>query len=368
MKTPRPRMGYTSPYLPPEIIWACGLTPVRLRPGESLAAADGYLPRNFSVEARALLAAALEGDPSTGSGQSLQVEAVVFLDEDDTSRRLFDVWRACVDIPALGLVPLPRLDTDLARQRYAQALAELAGSLASVSGHRLTADSLCQAIRLYNEQRALWRAVRRCWIVGDLSTSDWYDLRWLALTTDPESANAELTACLTPLPSPDLVAQERGEGTGVGGEAGPRLLVLGGMEVPRRFLTVLEACGARVIAEDSEADERTLVEPITIKAGSAPATTMEALAAAYLAKPPGPRPGALSHRLAGLNRLIDERAVQGVIAAYPKFADAYLAEYLVLAELFRARDLPALLLEDDGESGFSGQQRTRVEAFLEVLA
>ena len=69
-----------------------------------------------------------------------------------------------------------------------------------------------------------------------------------------------------------------------------------------------------------------------------------------------------------LNQLLDERHVRGVIALYPKFADAYLAEYIGLAELFRARGLPALLLEDDGESGFSGQQRTRVEAFLEVLA
>ena len=37
-------------------------------------------------------------------------------------------------------------------------------------------------------------------------------------------------------------------------------------------------------------------------------------------------------------------------------------------DMFRARRLPALLIEDDGESGFSGQRRTRVEAFLEVLA
>lgn len=43
----------TSSYLPQEIIYACGLTPVRLQPGNSLTAADGYLPRNFSVETRA---------------------------------------------------------------------------------------------------------------------------------------------------------------------------------------------------------------------------------------------------------------------------------------------------------------------------
>lgn len=95
---------------------------------------------------------------------------------------------------------------------------------------------------------------------------------------------------------------------------------------------------------------------------------MDALAAAYLTKPCGPRPNALARRLERITQLLDERGAQGVIAYYPKFADAYLAEYLVLAELFKARGLPNLLLEDDGESGFSGQQRTRLEAFLEVLS
>lgn len=347
------RIGYTSPYLPPEIIFASGLTPVRLRPAESLSAADGYLPRNFSVEARALLASALNN--------GLDLEAVVFLDEDDTSRRLFDVWQAYAEIPALGLVPLPRLDSEPACQRYTHALIALGDSLAALSGQPLTADGLRRAIDLYNEQRCLWRSLRQRWIEGALSASEWHDLRWMALTTDPESANVELTAHLTPLPA--LLLGERGGGVarsaGVGGEV--RLLLLGGMNIPRQLLAFIESCGARVVAEDSEADERVVTEPVS-------GPDMEAIASSYLKKPCGPRPNALTRRLDHITQLLDERGAQGVIAYYPKFADAYLAEYLMLAEVFKARGLPALLLEDDGESGFSGQQRTRLEAFLEVLS
>lgn len=335
------RIGYTSPYLPPELIYACGLTPVRLQPGNSPAAADGYLPRNFSVEARALLAAALNDE--------LDLEAVVFLDEDDTSRRLFDVWQAYAEIPALGLIPLPRLDTDLARQCYIRALTGLGKSLTAISCQRLSDNKLRQAISLYNQQRGLWRALRQRWIEGHLSASEWHDLRWIALTTDPKSANVALAASLA-----SLSQRETGMGEG------PHLLILASMDVPSSLLAFLESCGARVVAEDSEADERVLTEPVL-------GSDMDALAAAYLAKPCGPRPDALPRRLDRLTCLLDERGVQGVIACYPKFADAYLAEYLVLAEVFKARGLPALLLEDDGESGFSGQQRTRLEAFLEVL-
>jgi benzoyl-CoA reductase/2-hydroxyglutaryl-CoA dehydratase subunit BcrC/BadD/HgdB len=343
------RIGYTSPYLPPEIIWACGMTPVRLRPGDSLASADGYLSRNFSIEVRALLATALEG----GFG----IEAVIFLDEDDTSRRLYDVWRAYADIPTLNLVPLPRLDTHLAHDRYGHAFTELADELAALSGRPLTTLSLDQAITVYNEQRGLLCALRQRWIDGYLSSTDWHDLRWSVLTNDPIRANAELTTNLQST-SNHLTSKQ----------AGPRLLILGGMIVPRPFLTFLETCGARVVAEDSESDERTLTQTVSLSSHSVLSTMLENLAAAYLAKPPGPRPAALSRRLATIAGLLDERNVQGVIAMYPKFADAYLAEYMTLAELFDSRGVSSLLLEDDGESGFTGQQRTRVEAFLEVIA
>jgi benzoyl-CoA reductase/2-hydroxyglutaryl-CoA dehydratase subunit BcrC/BadD/HgdB len=336
-------IGYTSSYLPPEIIWACSLTPVRLRPAESLSAADGYLPRNFSVEARALLAAALNHE--------IDMEAVVFLDEDDTSRRLFDMWRAYAETPALGLIPLPRLDSEPACQRYTHSLSELAESLAALSGQPLTADGLRRAVDLYNEQRALWRALRQRCVDGALSASKWHDLRWMALTTNPVSANAELATCLASLHQSELKM----------GSEGPRLLILGGMNIPRPFLIFLETCGARVVAEDSETEERVLTASVST-------SSLDTLAMAYLTKPCGPRPTALSRRLKRITHLLDERGAQGVIAYYPKFADAYLAEYLVLAELFKARGLPALLLEDDGESGFSGQQRTRLEAFLEVLS
>lgn len=342
------RIGYTSPYLPPEIIWACGMIAVRLQSRGSGASADGYLPRNFSVEARTLLASALDG--------SCDVEAVIFLDEDETSRRLYDVWQAYVDIPTLGLVPLPRLDTSLACSRYVAALTELAAELSAHCGQPLTSHNLGKAIRLYNRQRELLRALRQRWIDGYLSSTDWHDLRWLALTSNPVWANAELAARFHSTSS-HLSSKQRT----------PRLLILGGKCVSRSFLTFLETCGAHVVAEDSEADERTLTQSVSFH-DSDLATMLETLAAAYLTKAPDPVRSDLSRRTAEVACLLDARSVQGAIAVYPKFTDPYLAEYVTLAELFDSRSLPALLLEDDGESDFTGQQRTRVEAFLEMIA
>jgi hypothetical protein len=48
------------------------------------------------------------------------------------------MWRAYAETPALGLIPLPRLDSEPACQRYTHSLSELAESLAALSGQPLT--------------------------------------------------------------------------------------------------------------------------------------------------------------------------------------------------------------------------------------
>jgi benzoyl-CoA reductase/2-hydroxyglutaryl-CoA dehydratase subunit BcrC/BadD/HgdB len=72
-------------------------------------------------------------------------------------------------------------------------------------------------------------------------------------------------------------------------------------------------------------------------------------------------------RLDYLSRLITDRGIEGVTCSYHKFCDLFMSEYPVLRKAMQDRDLPVLLLEDEGEAILSGQHRTRLEAFLELL-
>jgi benzoyl-CoA reductase/2-hydroxyglutaryl-CoA dehydratase subunit BcrC/BadD/HgdB len=127
----------------------------------------------------------------------------------------------------------------------------------------------------------------------------------------------------------------------------------------------VEAQGGQVVAEDSDLDERELTGAI-----SAEATTVEnaltALADAYLLKPPGPRQRDLPRRLTYLRQLVAGRDVVGAICAYSKFCDLFLAEFPSLKAHLEGLEIPVLLLELEDEA-LSGQHRTRVEAFLEML-
>ncbi|MFV1859128.1 MAG: 2-hydroxyacyl-CoA dehydratase, partial [Anaerolineales bacterium] len=176
--------------LPRELLYALGCTPVRVFPtAEKPTAAEDFLPRNFCAMTRLILASFVEdGGPV--------LDAVIFADEDDATRRLYDVWRAYMPVPAWGFVDVPRAASPLAASYYASLLARLAADLETHTGQRLRADALRQAVGLYNEQRGLLADLKRRWLAGSVATIDYRRLRRMALTQGPTSANERLRQAL----------------------------------------------------------------------------------------------------------------------------------------------------------------------------
>jgi benzoyl-CoA reductase/2-hydroxyglutaryl-CoA dehydratase subunit BcrC/BadD/HgdB len=376
--------------VPRELLYALGCTPVRVFPtAEKPTAAEAYLPRNFCALARLILAGFVEDDEPG-------LDAVIFADEDDATRRLYDVWRACVPVPVWGFVEAPRAATPLAARRYADTLARLAAdtsvtlstSLEAHTGRPLTADGLRQAITLYNEQRSWLADLKRRWLTGIVDTITYRRLRRMALTGDPVVANEQLRQALRehdkgtrrqgdketrrlgnaaiPSISPPLLVSPSPHPLVSLSPSHPRLLLLAELAAPAGLVRLVESHGARIVAEDSDLDERDVAEPVPAEAGTVKELLL-ALAQAYLARPPGPRMRDLPRRLEYLSGLVTERRITGAICAYSKFCDLYLAEFPVLQAHLKGLGVPVLLLELEDEA-ISGQHRTRVEAFLEMIS
>jgi benzoyl-CoA reductase/2-hydroxyglutaryl-CoA dehydratase subunit BcrC/BadD/HgdB len=126
------------------------------------------------------------------------------------------------------------------------------------------------------------------------------------------------------------------------------------------------ACGARIAASDLCTGTR-LFQPIAAGAGEDP---FETLAAALLARRPCARTFDPAHPL----RLADdvlERAraagASGVLCHTVKFCDPYLARLAAVRRVLQEAGMPLLVLEGDCTLRSIGQQRTRVEAFVEML-
>jgi benzoyl-CoA reductase/2-hydroxyglutaryl-CoA dehydratase subunit BcrC/BadD/HgdB len=346
-----PTVGLFSPQVPRELFYALGCTPVRVFPSAGKpTAAEAFLPRNFCALNRLILASFLENSVAN-------LDAVIFADEDDATRRLYDVWRACVPVPVWGFVEVPRTATPLAANHYAGILTRTATDLEACTGRSLSTGSLHQAIAVYNQQRSLLADLKRHWLSGSVDTTAYRRLRRMALTRDPVTANEQLWQTLK--------ETEGGEKAPSVPPPSRRLLLLGELAVPAGLVRLVEARGARVVAEDSDLDERDLMQPVPAEAKTVEGT-LAALANAYLSKPPGPRMRDLPRRLAHLSQLVAERGVQAAICAYSKFCDLYLAEFPILKAHLERLGIPVLLLELEDDS-LSGQHRTRVEAFLEML-
>jgi benzoyl-CoA reductase/2-hydroxyglutaryl-CoA dehydratase subunit BcrC/BadD/HgdB len=348
-----PAVGLFSAYVPRELFHAMGCSPVRVFPSATKpTAAEAYLPRNFCSLIRLILASFLENGATDG------LDAVIFADEDDATRRLHDVWRACVPVPVWGFVDVPRAATPLAAERYADVLKHLATDLEAFTHRSLNANALRQAILCYNEQRDLLTQLKSHWQTGSVNTIAYRRLRRMALAQDPLTANETLRQAL------DRMEQDEPDTSAL--PTRPRLLLLAELAAPAGLVRLVEERGARVVAEDSDLDERELAKPVSSDANAVDELLSE-LSHAYLAKPPSPRMRDTPRRLDYLTQVVAERGVQAAICAYGKFCDLHLAEFPTLNTHLEGLSVPVLLLELEDET-ISGQHRTRVEAFLEMVS
>jgi benzoyl-CoA reductase subunit C len=343
----RAKVGYFCSYVPKEIIYAFDRVPVRVLPTAAKAsAAEAYLPRNFCSLVKTTLASFLEDESD--------LEAVVHADSCDALRRFHDVWRHYVDIEALHLLDLPRINTPTGQEYFRRALRQLAEELEQRYHLRLTPQRLEAAIECYNQQRSLLQELDTAWVEGRIPSVDYYRDCTAAMTEDPRLVNPQLRERL------DDIARH-----GAPVRHDTSILVVGSLLVRPDLVEAIENQGARVVADDSCSIGRVVTGQIPVSHDLDGMLTNIALA--YLGKSPCPRMRDFPTRLEHLSQLIASHGVQGVICSYYKFCDLFMSEYPVLRKAMQDRGIPVLLLEDEGEAILSGQHRTRLEAFLELL-
>jgi benzoyl-CoA reductase/2-hydroxyglutaryl-CoA dehydratase subunit BcrC/BadD/HgdB len=142
-------------------------------------------------------------------------------------------------------------------------------------------------------------------------------------------------------------------------------VLLGGyLPGPPGFLELLDELGLAVAGDDLLACGRRLPGP-----PAEAAEPFEALALAYLNRPPcSTRGGTLPARLDRLLGLVLKSQAQGVIFSLIKFCEPELFDLPSLQAGLRAAGRPSLVIETAVGEPLTGQIRTRLEAFREMIA
>lgn len=262
----------------------------------------------------------------------------------DADRRLADALEASFPGQTF-LLFLPRAEESW--PELASELKRLAGFLAKKSGRLLEEEALRAAII---EEEALRQSRRRLHArqsLGGISPMSYYEALRSWYGCAPEGG----------FPFSDCPAEESSDQR----ECAPILLLGNSLDEPS-FWRMLEELSFTVVGDDLCYGEK--LSQVQVQGGVEP---FEALARAYLARPPCPRTQRLEERWSDLLRRGMERDAIGAIFIPTKFCDYYAYELPILIPRLRAAGLPTLVLEMDYGQASPEQLRTRLEAFRESL-
>ena len=259
--------------------------------------------------------------------------------------------------PSRGYIVPRNSDRVESRAFFRAEIAQFQKDLENLTGQPIDAEAVRRNIHLYNRIRETIRAISalRKRDLPPLSGKDFLDIGKAFHFLPPETLLPLLIGTL-----------ERLSNRTVTGSKPLRILMCGGIvaDGDRRILDILEdEIGARVVVEDHctgysafHHDTNEDLEPL------------QALANAYLDQAPCARQVPLDRRVDHAAALAKDYQVDAVLFTYLKFCPCYGLAKNKFIQRFHALGLPVLELASDYSLGDLGQIKTRLDAFVEVLA
>lgn len=350
-------IGYFCCFVPLEILTAFDLVPYRIQGSviEPVDRADAYVEPMSCPYVRSCLDLALKGNYDF-------LDGFIAPHSCDTIEKIYDIWKHHQKPQYAHFLNVPHMLTPDSYLFFKGELQTFIRSLGRFTGLKLTEERLRQAILLHNENRSLLRQL--------------YGLRQ---SNPPLVSGTEVIEILVAgmgMPVAEfsaLVKQciEEFKGRSLGGDKVPRIMVWGSEIDDTAFIKLVEESGAHVAMDDLCTGSRTFWQDVEVTADP-----LDGMVNRYLGIhcprtyiPQGSnRQEDLENRLGYLGGFIRDFKIDGVIAYILRYCDTYELEAPDLRDYLRARGIPVLILEDDYNMTTIGQLRTRIQAFLEMIA
>lgn len=143
-----------------------------------------------------------------------------------------------------------------------------------------------------------------------------------------------------------------------------RLVVSGILPPGEAFLSFLDELGVGIVADDLLSGARRIPKfPMDL-----PTSEMDYLSDRFFILPPcSTRGGDLDERVHHLLKIIRDSQADGVLFNIVKFCEPELFDHRLLVKTLREKGTPLLSLETELNQHISGQEKTRIEAFTEML-
>ncbi len=346
----KPVLGYFCCYVPPELLLAAGLYPLRLTGlgVEDSSSGDAYLSHLTCSFCRHVTAAVLDGQYDFLAGQ-------ISLNTCDHVRRAHDVLVQKSSLSYHGFLTVPRSLRPGQFYWYVEELERLKQSLENHFSVHVTNDALNEAIQQMNQVRDRIQKLDALRRNKDprLKGSDMLTVTVAARILPAEKFTALADRLFEAAKDSEPITDIRG-----------RLVLTGGPLDDPRFIRALESQGAHIAGDLFCFGTRGLGQ--MIEPGANP---LEAIARSYLEQIPCARMmGEFPGRYQALMELYQDCHAAGIVFQRLKFCQVWSGDAHNLKHRLQEDPKPLLVLDREYGTVSTGQLKTRIQAFLEKIA
>lgn len=353
-------MGYLCALAPVEIITAAGFVPFRIKGdvNEPITKADAQMETIVCPLVRSCFDMLLKGKYEF-------LDGIVIPHACDSITRSYSTISYSLGLPYSHFINIPHTTRDISKEFFKAELGTFKKSLGRFAGKEISDESLVQAIKLHNENKARVRKL--------------YQFR---KSDPPLISGTEVTKVLVAamgLPVVeanellDGVIEEIQKRASPAAKKLPRIMVVGAEVDDIAFIKLIEDSGASVVVDSMCVGTRDYF--FDVDTGRPPD---DSIADYYLRKLNCPRTYRewtgetydedLEARFGDIGSFIKEFKVDGVILYLLKYCDPFGFEVPARIKYMQSLNTPVLYIEDEYSMSTIARLRTRIQAFLEILA
>jgi bzd-type benzoyl-CoA reductase N subunit len=349
-KTGKKIVGYTCSYTPEELIYAAGALPFRIfGTNQDIHLADANLQSYCCSLVRGILEEAL-------SNRLDFLNGVIFPHTCDSIQRLSDIWRINVTQKFHIDFVLPvKLNTASARQYMFDILERLKKDLERNLNVKITDAMLSDAIKIYNQIRALMRRLYALRVQSPaiISGRDFHSIIKAAMIMDRKLFLKTLVEIVTQTESSDrkIITGDK------------RLVLAGSVCSHPDIYDIIEQAGGIVVGDDLCTGSRYFEGVMNEKD-----PPLEAIAQRYIDRAVCPaKHNGLINRGENIIRIVRETKADGVVFMLLKFCDPHAFDYPYIKAMLDKENIPCMLLDMEEQLPAEGQLQTRFETFIQIL-
>ncbi len=345
-------------FVPEELVWAADGIPVGLCAGTqfSVPTAESVLPRNTCALIKSSFGFKLgRVCPYVQASHLIVGETTC-----DGKKKMFEILS---QYQPVYVMEVPNKKTERSRQLWLGEVYAFKEVIEKLTGNEITAEKLEQAIEMVNARR---RALQRLYDLRKVSPVPISGKDALLATQvafyDDAKRNTQMLNALC-----DELDKRVSTGQGVAPENAPRILISGSpMAIPNwKLHHLVESSGAVVVCEESCTGTR-FFSDLVETGNKTLEDQLKALADRYMnihcaCFTPN------DERLDDVVKLAKEYKADGVIHYNLQFCHTYANEAVNVAKRLENEGIPLLRIETDYSDEDSGQLKTRIEAFLEMI-